>query len=238
MNKIYVFDMDGTLTPPRKPMEEQFAELFLPWLKKHLAYLVTGSDLQKVQEQLPSDIMGGFQGIFASSGNLLWSVGNTVYSRDCDHDPKLIDALEMLRKNTSYPGTLYPNYKEVRTGMINFSVLGRDAPYEEREKYSAWDAENHERERIQKELSERFAEYDITIGGQISIDIVKKGYGKNQIAQEIMAINPDCQIAFFGDKTFKGGNDHALACELKKYPGTEVVQVDGPDELLKILDIK
>ena len=29
---IYVFDMDGTLTPARKVMTEDFAKAFLPWL--------------------------------------------------------------------------------------------------------------------------------------------------------------------------------------------------------------
>ena len=34
---IYIFDMDGTLTPARKPMTEDFKTEFLPWLKKHTA---------------------------------------------------------------------------------------------------------------------------------------------------------------------------------------------------------
>lgn len=45
---IYMFDMDGTLTPARKPMEEDFAKCFLPWLQKNKAFIVTGSDIAKV----------------------------------------------------------------------------------------------------------------------------------------------------------------------------------------------
>ena len=33
---IYVFDMDGTLTPARKPMTDEFAKAFLPWLKANI----------------------------------------------------------------------------------------------------------------------------------------------------------------------------------------------------------
>lgn len=31
---IYVFDMDGTLTPARLPMTENFAQRFYEWQKK------------------------------------------------------------------------------------------------------------------------------------------------------------------------------------------------------------
>ena len=56
--------------------------------------------------------------------------------------------LEEFRQNTAYPHTLYPNYIELRAGMLNFSVLGRDCPYEERLRYQKWDAEHHERLRL------------------------------------------------------------------------------------------
>lgn len=58
---IYMFDMDGTLTPARKPMEEDFAKCFLPWLQKNKAFIVTGSDIAKVLEQLPSDVVNAFR---------------------------------------------------------------------------------------------------------------------------------------------------------------------------------
>ena len=238
MNTIYVFDMDGTLTPPRKPMEEQFAKLLLPWLETNRAYLATGSDFKKVQEQLPKNIIYAFTGVFCSMGNILWQKGKTIYKNDYEPEAEMVDALEKQRNNTKYPGTLYPNYIEVRTGMINFSVLGRDCPYEAREEYSAWDSKNHEREAIQKELSARFEEYDITLGGAISLDIVKKGYGKGQIAIKLREIELEGQITFYGDKTFEGGNDYDLACALRQYEGTVVVQVNSPDDLLGHLGIR
>ena len=42
-------------------------------------------------------------------------------------------------------------------------------------------------------------------------------------------------IIFFGDKTFKGGNDYELAHELLQMDNTKVVQVSSPDEVLKYL---
>ena len=52
MNKIFIFDVDGTLTPSRLPMDEKFQEFFKEWVKKNTFYLVTTSDIAKLQEQM------------------------------------------------------------------------------------------------------------------------------------------------------------------------------------------
>ena len=236
--QVYVFDMDGTLTFPRKKMEEHFAKKLLPWLKENEAYIATGSDINKVKEQLQEEIINAFTGIFCDMGNSLWAQGICVGKRDFEVDQILIEELEKFRKNTLYPYTLFPNYIEKRIGAINFSILGRDCPYVEREKYSSWDSKNKERENIQKLLSSKYKEYDFLLGGSISIDIVKKGFGKEQIAKELRKLYKQDKIIFFGDKTFKGGNDYELASALKEYSNTDVVQVNSPKDLENILFIK
>ena len=68
MNKIYIFDVDGTLTPSRLPMTEEFQKFFKEWAKKNKFYLVTGSDIHKLQEQMCYfDIEA--EGIFTCCGN-------------------------------------------------------------------------------------------------------------------------------------------------------------------------
>ena len=52
MNKVFIFDVDGTLTPSRLPMTKEFQKFFGEWSKKNKFYLVTGSDLPKLQEQM------------------------------------------------------------------------------------------------------------------------------------------------------------------------------------------
>ena len=71
MNKIYIFDVDGTLTPSRLPMTEEFQKFFKEWIKKNIFYLVTGSDLPKLQEQMCYyDIES--QALFTCCGNEMW----------------------------------------------------------------------------------------------------------------------------------------------------------------------
>ena len=41
---IYIFDIDGTLTPSRNPMDIKFKEWFTHWSKNKRVWMVTGSD--------------------------------------------------------------------------------------------------------------------------------------------------------------------------------------------------
>ncbi|MDR2252151.1 MAG: hypothetical protein LBD98_04985 [Endomicrobium sp.] len=50
--EIYVFDMDGTLTPSRQPMQKEFAKWFKKFIARNDVYLVTGSDIGKIKSQI------------------------------------------------------------------------------------------------------------------------------------------------------------------------------------------
>ena len=226
---IYVFDLDGTLTPARLPMTKEFETFFLKWAKDKKCFIATGSDIKKVQEQASEKVLSAFEGVYCSMGNVLWKKGEIIYKNVFEKNPRLIEMLENFRANTSYPHELFPNYIEYREGMINFSVLGRDCPYAEREKYFAYDKKEGEREKIRNILAEAFPEYDFSIGGMISIDITPKGKGKEQVAHHLREMYPNLKIVFFGDKTFAGGNDYALAQAVLELGNAAVVQVAGPD---------
>ena len=233
---IFLFDMDGTLTPARLPMTAEFARRFYAWQSTAKSFIATGSDYAKVEEQLPAKVINAFTGIYCSMGNVLKAHGKNIYANQFERDEKLLKKLEEYRQNTVYPGTLFANYIEERIGMINFSVLGRDCPYEARQEYYKWDSEHHERKQIQQELLQLFPQYDIAVGGTISLDITLKGKGKEQIASHLRKTYPNEKIIFFGDKTFAGGNDYELATALRGLPNTEIVQVNEPNEVLDYLD--
>lgn len=233
---LYVFDMDGTLTPARLAMTAEFAIRFHEWQKTHKSFVATGSDYAKVEEQLPPSVIKSFTGVYCSMGNVLKSNGETVYQKDFAPSEELLSLLERYRAETEYPGPLFDNYIERRIGMVNFSVLGRDCLYTERERYCAWDKVAHERLKIQAELKRAFPDLDIAVGGSISMDITPKGCGKGQVAHHLRATHPGEEIVFFGDKTFKGGNDYELAQELATLSATKTVQVDDPDFVLKYLE--
>ena len=234
---IYIFDMDGTLTPARQQMDPDFARRFVVWIKAHMAYLAAGSNYEKVTEQLPPDIVASFSGIYSSMGNVFHQKGKEVYRNEIKLKKELLQTLEHYRKNTAYDGKLYGNYMELRPGMLNFSILGRNCPFSERNRYNEWDNKHHEGAKIAEELNEKFPEYETSLGGKISIDIVTKGCGKEQIAGKIRAAHPNDKIIFIGDRTEKGGNDYALAEALRAMENTEVVAITSPNDVLKYLEI-
>ena len=53
----YLFDIDGTLTPPRSKMTSEFSFFFLNWMTGRNIYLVTGSDREKIIQQVPNSIL-------------------------------------------------------------------------------------------------------------------------------------------------------------------------------------
>ena len=229
--------MDGTLTPARQPMQKDFSFRFLPWLKTNLAYIAAGSNYEKLTEQLPPDIVSSFSGIFSSMGNVYHQKGQEVYKNEIKLDKEMLKSLERFRKSTTYDGKLYSNYMELRPGMLNFSILGRNCPFSEREKYHEWDNIHHEREKIAKYMNDNFKEYDFSLGGKISIDIVPRGFGKEQIAHVIRKNHPNDKIIFIGDRVVEGGNDYTLAQALRAMENTEVIAVENPEDVLKYLNL-
>ncbi|MDR0677565.1 MAG: HAD-IIB family hydrolase [Holosporaceae bacterium] len=235
---IFLADMDGTLTPARLPMTKEFASFFEKFIADRVFYIVSGSDYKKIQEQVPMRILTKVTGVYASMGNEFYERGNLIYKNDFVPKRSLLEKLEAFRKNTKYSLKLYQNYIEKRCGMINFSVLGRDCPYEARIEYSNWDKKSGERAKIAEELSADYPEYDISVGGNISIDIVPYGFGKDQVATRLRNVYKAEKVVFMGDRTEKGGNDYSIAQKLLILGNAEIIAVNGPDDVIRILKEK
>lgn len=232
---IFVSDMDGTLTPARSSMTPAFSEFLSSFLDHHILYIVSGSDLKKVQEQMPEHILRKVSGLYCSMGNVLYVDGEEVYKNKFPRDDELIKSLNQYRQQTAYPNHLFDNYIEERIGMINFSILGRDCSMQDRVEYKLWDDVHHERRTIAKELKLKFPQYEFLVGGNISIDIVPNGKNKAQVADQLREKYPTEKIIFFGDRMEPGGNDFDLAKKLLQQGNSEAIHVKGPDDTIKFL---
>ena len=119
--KIYLFDIDGTLTPARQPMSKDFAEFFIEFCKKNVVYLCTGSDWEKVEEQVPHDVLAMCYGIFTCSGNAYWTLDDNSEPQEVprhrqgfDPPESLIDDLNLFLESSDYP-VKTSNHIEKRT---------------------------------------------------------------------------------------------------------------------------
>ncbi len=200
----YVFDVDGTLTPSRQLIDPEFKNWFLSFCSDHNVYLVTGSDYPKTLEQLGIEICNAVKGVYSCSGNALYINGDLQYVKDFDLTSEQRTYLEFLLVSSPYINRT-GNHIEMRTGLCNFSVVGRNASNAEREDYKIYDESCHERDYLSTLIRAKFPDLDATVAGDTGIDIHKKGSDKSQIAE---VVTP---FIFFGDKIIPGGNDYTIA---------------------------
>ena len=233
MHTSYLFDVDGTLTPPRQRMTDNFIWEFISWSNDRSVFLVTGSDMKKLSEQLPSSVVQRMAGIFTSMGNQLTINGTLVYNNDWEPPTELLKALVSWRMNSPYTNKR-DNFIEHRVGMVNFSVAGRDSNFEERKSYYDWDRFHKERKSIAKEIQIRFPKIEAKLGGQISIDIQPKGNNK-ALASQWVRDNIGDRIVFVGDRCEEGGNDYDIVQDIIKHGDGEYYPVKNFLETFQLL---
>ena len=205
----YVFDVDGTLTPSRLPIDKEFETFFLKWMDGKNVYLVTGSDKDKTVEQVGEKIWNKCTRVYQSCGNAVYENGKLIRENKFKLEPELNFILIESLVQSKVP-MRYGNHIEERPGLINFSTIGRNCTQKARDLYATWDDKHKERERICKRINTQLPKLEASIGGQISIDIHPKGQDKSQILKDL-----EGEIMFFGDKCEPGGNDYSIVEKIK-----------------------
>ena len=227
MEKIYIFDMDGTLTPSRREMTPDFEIFFSEWASNHTFFLVSGSNLEKIKEQVPQYILDLSKGIFTCGGNQLWLNNKLSYNHEFKPSDELINYLNDELKNSRYP-VRAGNHIEDRGSMLNFSIVGRDCSLDERLDYFEYDVRTQERTNIARQIILKWDNLDAVIGGQISIDITPKGMNKSQVLKEVKKFYQNEEYIFIGDRTMEGGNDYPLAKIMNETLNCSVFQAGEP----------
>jgi phosphomannomutase len=168
-----------------------------------------------ISEQLGKNTIIDYDYVFSENGLVAFKQGKPIGNQSLtahlgeEKLKKLINFVLHYVADLDIPikrGT----FIEFRMGMLNVSPIGRNCSYEERLEFEKYDKVHNIRSKFVEILKEKFAEYDLTysIGGQISFDVFPRGWDKTFclkfVEQEFK------EIHFFGDKTFKGGNDHEI----------------------------
>lgn len=234
-----LFDMDGTLTDARQPITQDVIDVLKAVPPSIRKYLVTGSDMSKIDSQIPNDLLLSlFERVYACNGTRVWNCNLDLDDEHGSYEPELIHSTTL----TDYYSeadinhiinvlleTAYKTHTKIKTGtfvewrdsQINFSVIGRNCSSSQREDYIKWDKKSGERARIINQLRDEFKGWGLSfrLGGQISIDITREGWDKSY-AFEKMNESPD-QCVFFGDKICKDGNDLDIAMKCARWHSVE-----------------
>lgn len=206
MNTIYIFDVDGTITVPQQKMEDEFEELFYEFCCKNEVALVSGSDKKMIEDQISSRIINKVK-LYTCNG--IEGSSFKLKIKDYEIDNSIVSALETMLTYTEYP-VKTGNHIVRRKGMINFSIIGRNANQQERDEYAIFDQKLQHRKYLVSLLKDQFENLEFHIGGQISIDITRKGMNKSLVAKDLCKKEKPFLI-FYGDGILNGGNDYPLA---------------------------
>ncbi|KAG1361280.1 Phosphomannomutase [Cocos nucifera] len=240
---IALFDVDGTLTAPRKVITPKMLEFMRELREAVTVGVVGGSDLVKISEQLGKSVINDYDYVFAENGLVAYKNGELIASQVTYVliiDLLLLEKLykhslifhsvtfevslksflgeEKLREFINF--TLHyiadldipikrGTFIEFRNGMLNVSPIGRNCSQEERDEFEKYDKVHNIRPKMVSVLREKFAHFNLTfsIGGQISFDVFPQGWDKTFC---LRYLNEFPEVYFFGDKTYKGGNDYEI----------------------------
>ena len=219
MKTLILFDVDGTLTLPRKSIQPEMVNVLkrISSIKNIDIGFVGGSDLQKQIEQLGEENMSIFKWKFSENGLLSYYNNELIHKRGIikkygeSKFQKLINVCLWALSEVTIPKKR-SGFIELRNGMINISPIGRNCSQSERDEFEEWDKEHNCREKIIELISldsdVESMNLTFSIGGQISIDIFPQGWDKTYSLQFVQ--DKYEAIYFFGDKTEKGGNDYEI----------------------------
>ena len=122
--RVYIFDVDNTLTPPTRGMSRQSLMRFINRAKNKNIYIVCGGTYDKVKNQLPRSVMKTFSGMFFCMGNELRVKNEIKYQKEFKPSKPLISFLNKELSKNSYNNNL-GGLIELRVGFINFNSLNR-----------------------------------------------------------------------------------------------------------------
>lgn len=238
--KFIVFDLDGTITESKSPMDAEMADLFERLLTRINIAIISGGAFEQFERQLPALHCSEEQlkrlFFFPTTGTRFYrytSQWEQIYADEMrpEDRQKIKDAFQKAFDDIGYthPEKLYGEVVEDRGTQVTFSALGQQAPLEEKKR---WKETQDRREEIVAALVKYIPEFEVRIPGLTSIDVTPKGidkaYGIHKIEEFLGATVPE--MVFVGDALYEGGNDHAVI-----RTGVETIAVANPNETKALL---
>jgi len=247
MADIVLFDLDGTLTPPRQGITKENLEKLTELSAFARVGIVTGSTLDYVKEQVPLDVFEHGVEALPCNGTEHWRYVNghwqsvavpksmmNFLGREWRDLHLILSKLQQEVMENVKDIPLTGNFVSARSSMLNWCPIGREADRASRTWFESFDARNNFREGILALLKLRLMKLQTPLvaklGGSTSFDIYPVGWDKTYALNHF----PDDTVWFIGDRCAPNGNDYEIYEAIKAYG--RAYHVDSHEETPAIID--
>lgn len=212
MIRLIAFDLDGTLTQHKTPLDEKNKSVLDRLSRKYRLLMVGAGQCRRIFNQMgeyPIDIIGNY-GLQYARYDL--ESKNLVTERDlvlpCDRE-SVASRITVLREKYGFTEFSGESVEFHPSGCVTFPILGTKAKQEDK---LAFDPDRAKRRKIYKEVCDTFPEYVVFVGGSSSFDMAPKPYNKFY-ALELYCREHGIDLSeavFVGDDYGMGGNDESV----------------------------
>ena len=212
--KVIAFDLDGTLTQHKQPMEPLTRQTLDKLGRKYRLLMVGAGQVGRIFKQMegyPIDIIGNY-GLQYATYNAF--TGEMDLKRDevfpCDRASVEQRAMQ-IRHQYGYTEYAGESVEFHPSGCVTLALLGTKAAQADK---LAFDPDRTRRRLFYKEVTEVFSDYNVFVGGSSSFDMAPKPYNK-YYALDLYCREHGLQheeVLFVGDDYGLGGNDEAVYC--------------------------
>lgn len=230
--RLIAFDLDGTLSQYRTPMEEQNRRVLERLSLKYELVMVSAGTCRRVFAQMnrfPINILGNYgmqTARYNPSAQTLEIVSSAAVPVDRE---EAFRRAAIVRKEFGLHHFSGDTLEIHPTGMMTFPVLGTSARIEDK---LAYDPNRSKRRAMYAFIRDVFCDYRVVLGGSSSFDIVPYQYGKyNALTRYLTERGLSKKDAVYcGDEYEEGGNDHDVLTG-----GVPFIRVDSYKNLETLL---
>ena len=207
MKKLLCFDLDGTLTQHRSPLEEKNRNLLDELGKKYKLIMVGAGNAPRIYGQMgeyPIDILANYGMQESKMVDGKFTIVKEVITQP--DKAYFIEKIEYLRQKYGYTNFKGETVEFHATGMVTFPLLGTKADIADK---LAFDPTREKRKVLYPEVLELFPDYTVYIGGSSSFDFTAKQYNKYDAIMAYAKENGYQKegILYIGDDFGDGGGD-------------------------------
>lgn len=229
--RLIAFDMDGTMTQHKTPLEAEPKATLDNLGKKYKLLMIGAGAVMRIFNQLnhyPIDIIGnyGMQLGLYENGNQ-----NIIFSAKLPCNKESVDKrVTYLREKYGYTSFRGDNVEFHESGCVTIPLLGTKALAEDK---LAFDPDRKKRRVMLDEVKELFKEYNVFIGGSSSFDMNPRPYDKAWALSDYCkryGFNKE-EVIYVGDDYNTGGNDEPVLLA-----GYDFIKIDNYKDFSKKME--